>query len=123
MLFFLDINSLPKFALTCKKTNETVKTHIFIRLHFLNKEKKIIEQDNSHILRTIEEKRDKFFEEYEIEPPNKEHAIQLMQTISNKDVLELKQCFKKYNKNYEEIISPIVLLLGEKVLFVSLLLA
>jgi hypothetical protein len=84
MLFFLDINSLPKFALTSKKTNESVKTHIFIRLHFLNKEKKIIEQENSHILRSIEEKRANFFEEYEIDPPSKEHAIQLMQTIKNK---------------------------------------
>ena len=84
MLFFLDINSLPKFALTSKKTNESVKTHIFIRLHFLNKEKKIIEQENEHILKSIESKRAEFFEEYEIDPPNKEHAIQLMQTIKNK---------------------------------------
>lgn len=84
MLFFLDINSLPKFALASKKTNESVKTHIFIRLHFLNKEKKIIEQENSHILKSMEDKRAKFFEEYEIDPPTKEHAIQLMQTIKNK---------------------------------------
>ncbi len=84
MLFFLDINSLPKFALTSKKTNETVKTHIFIRLHFLNKEKKIIEQENANILKSIEEKRATFFEEYEIDQPTKEHAIQLMQTIKNK---------------------------------------
>jgi len=84
MLFFLDINSLPKFALTSKRTNESVKTHIFIRLHFLNKEKKIIEQENSHILKSIEDKRANFFDEYEIDPPTKEHAIQLMQTIKNK---------------------------------------
>ena len=50
----------------------------------MNKEKKIIEQENEHILKSIESKRAEFFEEYEIDPPNKEHAIQLMQTIKNK---------------------------------------
>lgn len=115
MLFFLDINSLPKFSQTNKKANECVKTHIFIRLYFLNKEKKLIEQENSELINSVEEKRKEFFEEYEIEPPNKDHACQLMSMICTKDVVELKQCFKKYNKNYETIISPLVLLLGGKV--------
>lgn len=115
MLFFLDIHSLPKFSMVSKKTNESVKTHIFIRLYFLNKEKKMIEQENSEIISSIEQKRQEFFEEYEIEAPNKDHAVQLMNTIKNSDIIELKQCFKKYNKNYETIISPLVLLLGQKV--------
>lgn len=29
--------------------------------------------------------------------------------------MELKQCFKKYNKNYEEFVSPVVILFGQKV--------
>ncbi len=28
--------------------------------------------------------------------------------------MELKQCFRKYNKKYEEVIAPLVILLGEK---------
>jgi hypothetical protein len=116
MLFFLDINSLPKFSMTNKKTNECVKTHIFIRLYFLNKEKKLIESENQSLIATVEQKRKSFFEEYEIQAPNKEHACQLMSLISNSDIVELKQCFKKYNKNYENIISPLVLLLGRKVM-------
>lgn len=118
MLFFLDINSLPKFSMTSKKTNECVKTHIFIRLFFLNKEKKLIEQDNYGLIHSVEEKRREFYEEFEIDAPQKEHACQLMGLITNNDLIELKQCFKKYNKNYENIISPLVLLLGEKVIFI-----
>lgn len=115
MLFYLDINSLPKFALCSKKTNETIKTHIFIRLFFLNKEKKLIEQENFDLIASVEEKRKRFFEEYEIDPPSKDHSCQLMNIITSDDIIELKQCFKKYNKNYENIISPLVLLLGGKV--------
>jgi hypothetical protein len=87
LLFFLDINSLPKFSLANKKTNESVKTHIFIRLHFLNKEKKIIEQEHSAAIKSIEDKRKNFFEDYELDTPNKDHAVQLMQSISNKVLL------------------------------------
>lgn len=115
LLFFLDINSLPKFSLVSKKANESVKTHIFIRLYFLNKEKKLIEQENAPIINSLEDSRKNFFEEYEMDPPNKEHAVQLMNTITNDDIIELKQCFKKNNKNYEPIIAPLVLLLGQKV--------
>jgi hypothetical protein len=120
MLFFVDINSLPRLAMTCKKTSEAVKTHIFIRLYFLGREKKLIEADNSDMIRSIEHKRKNFFEEYEIDPPNKDHACQLMNTLTNSHILELKQVFKKYNKNYENIISPLVLLMGQKVITIFL---
>lgn len=115
VLFFLDINSLPKFSLVNKKANESVKTHIFIRLFFLNKEKKMIEQENIEIMRSLEEKRKQFFEEYEMIPPSKENAIKLINLMSTNDILELKQLFKKYNKNYENVIAPLVLLMGGKV--------
>lgn len=81
-LFFLDINSLPRFSLSNKKSSECVKTHIFIRLHFLNKEKRMIEQENQEIISSIDGKRKEFFEEYEIQPPTYEHATKLMQGIS-----------------------------------------
>ena len=114
LLFYLDINSLPKFALVCKKANECIKTHIFIRLFFLNKEKKIIENENSDIISLIEGKRNEFFNEYEIQPPQKEHAYDLMNQITSDDIMEIKQCFRKPNKTYEIVISPLLILLGEK---------
>lgn len=115
VLFFLDINSLPKFSMANKKCNESVKTHIFIRLFFLNKEKKLIESENVLMIKSIEDKRKEFFEEYEIPPPDKDHACKLMNSLSYGDIIELKQCFKKTNKNYENFISPLVILMGLKV--------
>ena len=88
-LFFLDITSLPRFSTSNRKSNECVKTHIFIRLHFLNKEKKIIEHENQNLIQQIDEKRKEFFEEYEIQHPKYEHATQLMQRISNNVYLNL----------------------------------
>ena len=114
ILFFLDINSLPYFSLINKRCNKCIKTHMFIRLYFLNKEKKIIEEENGEVLNGIENKRAQFFSDYEMSPPNKDHACYLMSQITSDDVLELKQFFKKYNKNYEAIIAPLVVLLGGK---------
>lgn len=116
VLFFLDINSLPKFSMANRKCNESVKTHIFIRLYFLNKEKKSIESENSDIINIIEEKRNEFFEEYEMDPPNKDHACKLMNSLAYGDIIELKQCFKKTIKNYETFIAPLVILMGQKVI-------
>lgn len=118
VLFFLDINSLPKFSMANRKCNESVKTHIFIRLYFLNKEKKSIESENSDIINIIEEKRNEFFEEYEMDPPNKDHACKLMNSLAYGDIIELKQCFKKTIKNYETFIAPLVILMGQKVFFI-----
>lgn len=82
VLFYLDISSLPKFAAVNKKCNESVKTHMFIRLNFLNREKKLIEEENRELITSIENKRKIFYDEYEIDPPNKNHAIELMQKLS-----------------------------------------
>jgi len=114
ILFYLDINSLPKFALICHKANDCVKTHIFIRLYFLNREKRMIEQESSEIIQQIDFKRQLYYNEYEIQIPNKLHAFSLMNQITSDDIMELKQCFKKYNKTYENMIKPLLLLLGEK---------
>ena len=114
ILFYLDINSLPNFCRVCKKSNECVKTHIFIRLLFLNKEKKMIENENSEIINNIEKKRQNFFNEFELDMPNKEHSFSLMNQITIDDVMELKSCFKKYNKTYEQIILPLLYLFNFK---------
>jgi hypothetical protein len=114
ILFYLDINSIPRFALICHKANDCVKTHIFIRLYFLNREKRMIELENSERIEQIDLKRQEYYNEYELQIPNKLHAFSLMNQITSDDIMELKQCFKKYNKTYEKIIKPLLLLLGEK---------
>ena len=114
ILFFLDINSLPNFSLVNKRCNKCIKTHIVIRIFFLNKEKRIIEEEHSDILSSIDGKRENFFSEYEMQPPTKEHACSLMSEITNDDILEIKQFFRRYNKTYEKVIAPLVVLLGGK---------
>ena len=113
ILFYLDINSLPKFSLINKKCLHCIKVHIFIRIHFLNKEKQYIEEQHKSQYDLINQKRLQFFSEYEMSPPSKEHAFSLMNLITTDDILELKQCFRKYNKIYEKVIVPFLIILGE----------
>ena len=113
ILFYLDINTLPKFSLINKKCLYCIKVHIFIRIHFLSKEKQYIEEQNKSQYDVINQKRLQFFSEYEMSPPTKEHAFSLMNLITTDDILELKQCFRKYNKIYEKVIIPFLILLGE----------
>ena len=114
ILFYLDINNLPKFSMLNKKCLYCIKVHIFIRIHFLNQEKQDIEQQHKAQYDLINQKRLAFFSEFEMIPPSKEHAFSLMNLITTDDILELKQCFRKYNKIYEKAIIPFLCLLGEK---------
>ena len=114
IFFYLDINSLPIISLINHKYLSLIKTHLFIRVYFLKKEKKLIEEDNKEIFRLIKSKRKYFFKKYEVNEPSKEHALNLINQITERDILELRQCFKKYNKNYEKLIIPFLLLLNEK---------
>ena len=113
ILFYLDINTLPKFSLINKKCLYCIKVHIFIRIHFLSREKQFIEEQHKSQYDLINQKRLQFFSEYEMTPPTKEHAFSLMNLITTDDILELKQCFRKYNKIYEKVIIPFLILLGE----------
>jgi len=87
--------------------------HIFIRIHFLNKEKLYIEEEHKAQYDLINQKRLQFFNEFEMSPPTKEHAFSLMNLLTTDDILELKQYFRKYNKMYEKVIIPFLTLLGE----------
>ena len=114
ILFYLDINNIPIFALINKKCLSCIKIHIFIRIYFLNREKQFIEEQHKTQFESIIAKRNQFFEDFEMTPPSKDHAFSLMNLITTDDVLELKQCFRKYNKIYEKVIVPFLCLLGEK---------
>ena len=114
ILFYLDINELPTFSLINKKCLSCIKIHIFIRIYFLNKEKQLIEEQHKTQFDSITLKRNQFFEEFEMTPPSKDHAFSLMNLITTDDILELKQCFRKYNKMYEKVIIPFLCLLREK---------
>lgn len=88
------------------------KTHMFYRLLLFEKEKKILEQENNKMINSIKEKRDKFYKDYLFNKPNISHSLSLINKLNAYDINELKTFFKKYNKTYEIIISPMLLLLG-----------
>ena len=114
ILLYLDIKSICPFSLLNKKSNECYKKNMFLRLLILENHKQIFENINEEIINSIHNKRTTFFTDYEIDPPNKEHALKLITQLKNKDIIELKNLFRKYNKTNEILISPLIILLGEK---------
>ena len=114
ILLYLDIKSVSPFSLVNKKCNRCYKINMFLRLLILDNHKQIFENENEEYIKSINNKRNNFFTDYEIPPPNKEHALQLMSQLKNKDILEIKNIYRKYNKHNEILIAPFVYLLGEK---------
>ena len=114
ILLYLDIKSVCPFSSVNKKCNRCYKINMFLRLLILDNHKQIFENVNEEYINSIKTKRNNFFLDYEIAPPNKEHAIQLINQFKNKDITELRGIFRKYNKYNEILISPLVILLGEK---------
>ena len=113
ILLFLDIKSVCPFSLVNKKCNKCYKTNMFLRLLILDNHRQIFENINDEYINSIKEKRNKFYTDYEIKPPNMEHSIQLISQLKSKDLIELRSLFRKYNANNELLISPLVILLGE----------
>lgn len=114
IFFYIDLNDLYKFGLSNHKFLECFKIHMHVRVNYLNKIKKNIEEENIEIINSINNKRELFYSNYEMSPPNKEHATKLLNKLKTNDIKELKLYFKKYNKVYVTIITPFILLLNEK---------
>ena len=114
ILFYLDIGSLHLFSLINKKCCICLKTHMFIRLYFLGKERKLIQEQNKNLITSIETKKYNFCKEYDIIPPNIKNANLLVNKLTRNDLNKLKIFYKKYNKNYEILIKPFVYLMGKK---------
>ena len=114
ILLYLDINTFQLLINVSRKFLICVKTHMFYRLQLFEKEKKSLEYENENIIKSIENKRNKFYNDYLKKKPNKDHALTLIKKLNYNDITELKAFFKKYNKTYEIIISPMILLLGYK---------
>ena len=114
IFFYLEINFLPNVSLINHKFLSMMKTHFYIRVYIIKREKKIIEDEKKDIFNLIKAKRKSFYKQYEINEPNKEHALKLINQITERDFSELKQYFKIYNENYEKLIIPLIVLLEEK---------
>ena len=114
IFFYLDFNSLSKFCTSNKRFLYCFKIHLYIRLNYLNKRKIFIEENNKEIINSINNKRKQFYTKYKMLEPNKDHATKLINKLKIKDIQELKQYFKKYNKIYITIITPFLLILSKR---------
>lgn len=116
LFFYIDIKSLSKFGICNKKFLYCFKIHMLIRINYINTKKKIYELQNQDIINIINNKRKIFNSTYGINPPNKQHATKLINKLKIKDIQELKQYYKKYNKIYVAIISPFLLIIKDTIL-------
>ena len=112
ILFYLSIYDFSYLNLVNKYFYNCIKTHIYIRLFFLEKKKNDIENKYSEAISIIKSKRDVFFKENNISPPNLQHACFLLSKFNKNDAYELKSIFKKYKKEYEVIISVLCIILN-----------
>jgi hypothetical protein len=114
ILFYLNIDDFPELSHVNKFFYDVLKTHIYIRLFFLEKKKNKIENINNDIITRIENKRNLFYKKNNISPPSLQHACYLLSYFNKNDVYELKSLFKTYKKEYEIILSVLCIFLNIK---------
>ena len=114
ILFYLPITDFAKLSLVNKRYYDLIKTHIYIRLFFLEKKKNLLEKKYSKIILSIDEKRNKYYIKNNISPPNLQHACELLSSLFKKDIIELRLLYQNYNPKYELIISVLCIFLNIK---------
>ena len=114
ILFYLSIYDFPNLSLVNKFFYSIIKTHIYIRLFFLEKKKNNIEVKYNDIILRIRNKRNQFFKDNNVSPPNLKHACILFSHFNNNDIYELKKIFRFYKQEYEIIISVLCFFLDIK---------
>ena len=112
ILFFLSIDEFPNFSLVNKLFYKFIKTHIYIRLFFLEKKKSLIERKYKRIISSIKEKRNIFFNKNNISFPSLNNACILLSHLTKKDIFELRILFKNYKIEYDIIISILCIFLN-----------
>ena len=114
ILFYLSINDFHELSLVNKFFHKSIKTHIYIRLFFLEKKKNSIENKCNDLIIKISHKRNIFFKEHNLSSPNLKHACFLLSQFNKNDIYELKLLIKQYKKDYEIIISVLCIFLNMK---------
>lgn len=111
LLFYLDIKTIFIISLLNKNFLSITRTHLFLRIYYLNKKIENIININKDTVKNIILKRQKYFKDYEINFPSKEHSFYLMNQLTINDLLELKKYFQIYNSNYFAIVTPFLYLI------------
>jgi hypothetical protein len=88
----------------------------------MSEETRRFEEDNKNLVESIKQKRSSYYKYNDIEAPNKDRAISLLNKLQSHDVTDLKR-IKKPLKSYDLLIAPLLSLFGLNVRQVHNLLA
>lgn len=84
LLFYADVQDLKNCSLINKHWHKGVKMHMILRAISFIEETKDFQEANKEIAERIDLKRKEYYEDYEINPPTKESALQKMSALSSK---------------------------------------
>jgi len=112
IFMFLDINDLVNCSAVNVFWNQCYKMHVPIRVFLEFELFKEIEEDNRHFLDSLEVKRNKYYDDYEMETPSEENSALLLRNLSHKDISILK-VLKIPPRGSEDLVAPFVLLFGK----------
>ena len=84
ILDYLHLEDIDAFSKINRDCNQIYKIYLIIRIPVEANRIKLLEQENSDIIQTIQAKREEFYYNYEIPLPDKERAIGLLTDISSK---------------------------------------
>ena len=114
LLFFLDIRELGICYLLNKNWNKAVKLHLSPRIQLLIKISKSVEVANEDIIKSIENKRQQYYKDYNLNPPGKDNAISNINSLYVNAISELKS-LKAPPKSYEMFVAPILILFSDSI--------
>ena len=91
LFFFCDVEELCKhFFNVNKQWYQAYRRHLNVRIFLLSEEAKNFEEMNCEVVASIREKRLQYYADYEIDPPSKELAVELLDSFTVRDITSLK---------------------------------
>lgn len=111
-LDFLELEEVVCFGRINRACNEIYKVYMHIRIFIETNRVKDIEQDHIELVESIQEKRNQFYKDYEIQIPSRENAVALLTELSSLHVTELKN-LKSANSQLEKYAIPFIILLDD----------
>lgn len=79
----------------------------------MNEETKRYEDAFEDVVNNIKDKRNKYYKEYDIVPPNKNRSLQLLHSLSPKDITNLRKV-NKPTIQYDVFVAPLLVLMDKE---------
>ncbi len=83
--------------------------HLITRINDMNDETRRYEEAFEETVDQIKKKRNQYFEDYELSPPSKKAAVDLLNRLKNIDISNLRKVTRP-TPNYEFFVAPLLIL-------------